>query len=103
MASSRKFISFLEISVNLFEDNVLYRFPQWNGKPAAKILLSLTTLSPKVIFPVINLSCKANNDSTVIYNTRGVYYPTQYQWVGDDGKLTWKRTGLPEDDVFAKP
>jgi hypothetical protein len=48
------------------------------------------------------LSCYANEDSTYIYNTKGIYYPTLSKWVGSGGKVLWKRAGFDENTVYAE-
>ncbi len=49
----------------------------------------------------IDLVGVRKNDSTVIQNTSGVYYPYEETWRGVGGKLSWARTGL-DTSVYAR-
>ncbi|MHC1707819.1 MAG: hypothetical protein AB9842_09890 [Bacteroidales bacterium] len=100
--TNRKFLSFLDISVSLFADNVLYESNATKWKSSNDNYQFEYDSVPCVVFPSLDLTGYANKDSTVIFNTGGIYYPTQFLWVGQGGKVNWKRTGLPEDQVWAE-
>jgi hypothetical protein len=102
VSSNRKFLSFLDISVSLFTDNVLYASSATKWKSSSNDYHFEYDSVPCIVFPSLDLTGFANKDSTVIYHTQGIYYPTQYLWVGQGGTVTWKRTGLPEDQVWAE-
>jgi hypothetical protein len=50
----------------------------------------------------ISFMCKTKEDSLVIYNTKGVFYPLQYKWIGDKGIVDWQRVELDSTRVYAK-
>lgn len=102
VSSNRKFLAFLDISVSLFTNNLLYSSSATKWKSSSSDYHFEYDSVPCVVFPKLDLTGYANKDSTVIFNTSGIYYPTQYLWVGQGGKVTWKRTGLPEDQVWAE-
>ncbi|MCD4745039.1 MAG: hypothetical protein K8R58_01935, partial [Bacteroidales bacterium] len=100
--SSRPFTSFLDISYNLFSDNILYKSKATLWKSNNNDYYFEYDSVPRIVFPSLNLTCYANKDSSVIYNTKGVYYPLIYKWIGEGGKLTWKRAGFDENNVYAE-
>jgi hypothetical protein len=54
-----------------------------------------------LVFRNTDLTCYAFNDSSVIYNTEGIYDPVDYRWNGTGGKVTWERVGFGRDEVYA--
>jgi transcription initiation factor IIE alpha subunit len=58
---------------------------------------------PVVIFPSMNLRCFNNqNDSGIVYNTKGTYYPYTGIFNGQGGKVNWKRAGFDENTVWGE-
>lgn len=55
-----------------------------------------------IVFPETDMICYAFNDSSVIYNTLGVYDPVTNRWKGKGGKVTWERVGFGSEEVFAE-
>ncbi len=102
VSSNRKFLAFLEISINLFQNNVLYSSSATKWKSNNKNYTFSYDSVPRVVFPSLDLTCYANNDSSTIYNTSGTYYPTQNLWIGTGGKVNWKRAGFEENVVYAE-
>ena len=54
-----------------------------------------------LIFRNADLICYAFNDSSVIYDTEGIYDPVDFRWQGKGGKVTWSRVGFGDNEVFA--
>ena len=102
-SSSSKFLNFLDICDKLFISNTLYKSNtvEWRSS-SAEYSFELEGKKIKIIFPALNLTCYAKNDSSIIYNTKGVYYPIDYTWIGEGGKVNWLRAGFSEDKVFAQ-
>lgn len=48
----------------------------------------------------INLVCIYGNDSIFIKTTSGIYTPSTGNWKGVGGKVTWARSGYPDDEIF---
>ena len=80
--TSTQFVDYLEISNLLFTENVLYQSSTTKWKSNNNNYYFEFDSIPRIIFSSLNLSCYANNDSSVIYNTKGVYYPTIGKWYG---------------------
>ena len=85
-STSNSFLNFLSASDSLFLANYLY------VSNTTKWVASNSTYDftfedePVVFFPSLILTCYANNDSSVIYDTRGKFYPLQ-KMVGEKGKI----------------
>ena len=101
-STSTQFIEYLDVSNNLFSENVLYKSSTTKWKSDNSNYIFEYDTIPRIVFPALNLSCYANEDSANIYKTSGVYYPTLLKWVGTNGKVLWKRAGLSEDTVWAE-
>ncbi|MEZ5195725.1 MAG: hypothetical protein R2764_04830 [Bacteroidales bacterium] len=99
--STKPIRSFLETSYFLLYENVLYRSKATEWKSNSYDFVFEFDSVPKVVFDDFNLSCYANRDSSVVYETKGVFYPLESIWVGKKGKVSWARTGLPNDQVYA--
>jgi len=100
-STSNSFLAFLSASDSLFLANCLYvsNTTKW---VASNSNYDFTfEEEPVVFFPSLILTCYANNDSSVIYDTRGKFYPLQKKWVGEKGKIDWMRAGLDPKNVYA--
>jgi hypothetical protein len=52
-------------------------------------------------FNPTTLVCYANDDSLLIYNTSGLYFPLSSRWTGRRGRVDWRRAGLDPSLVWA--
>ncbi|MGE0078728.1 MAG: hypothetical protein AB7S48_12785 [Bacteroidales bacterium] len=50
----------------------------------------------------VSLVCQYGNDSIFIKGTSGVFDPSNGSWLGNGGKVTWVRSGYPDDEIFAE-
>ena len=99
--STKLITSFLKTSFELLYENVLYRSRATEWKSSTYDFVFDFDSVPVVKFDTLNLKCYANKDSSVIYNTIGVYYPLKSLWVGKKGKVYWSRAGFDIDQVYA--
>ncbi|NVO02474.1 MAG: hypothetical protein HXX09_07190 [Bacteroidetes bacterium] len=100
-STSTQFVNYLEVSNDLFSQNILYSSNTTTWKSSNNNYTFEFDSIPKITFPSLTLVCYANKDSAVIWNTKGVYYPTLNKWVGIGGKVDWKRAGFAENSVWA--
>ncbi|HNY62080.1 MAG TPA: hypothetical protein PLH70_00085 [Bacteroidales bacterium] len=49
---------------------------------------------PYIAFDDVNLVGRSKQDSVVVFETTGRYYPSTSKWVGTTGELNWDRAGL---------
>ncbi|MFW5792897.1 MAG: hypothetical protein ACOCWC_01335 [Bacteroidota bacterium] len=102
LRNQRRFISHLEYSLNLFNNNVVYENPTILWKYDNRdYLLKYEADTFKVEFKDGNLILYAQKDSTIIYNTDGVVLPFDEVWQGKGGRVTWERVEMNPDEVYA--
>lgn len=95
------FAPFILVSKSLFADNALYssQYVTWRADNN-NYSFSFDSL-PKITFPSMTLTCVAKGDSSVVYNTKGVYYPTAETFYGNGGRVNWRRAGWDVDKIYA--
>ncbi|NLH55820.1 MAG: hypothetical protein GX467_03005 [Rikenellaceae bacterium] len=94
-------IKFIQNSQSIFENNILKIRPahKWstsNGEYSVTLDSVLTFR-----FGTLDLICSNETDSMVILATQGIYNPLSETWRGKGGKVTWARSKLPVDEIFA--
>lgn len=94
-------IKFVQNSQSIFENNILKIRPahKWstsNGEYSVTLDSVLTFR-----FGTLDLICSNETDSMVILATQGIYNPLSETWSGKGGKVTWARSKLPVDEIFA--
>jgi hypothetical protein len=101
-ATAGKFAQYITTCENLFSKNALYASEAvvWSVN-SSQFKFEFDSL-PKVIFPVTDLKGVTRADSTIISNTSGILFPTNYVFYGKDGKLLWSRVNLKENEANAK-
>jgi hypothetical protein len=93
---------FIEFGKLLFFNNTLYETNVLRWYSTSSNYSVVFDSIPKVIFTDLNLICTTRGDSSVIFNTKGVYYPTLNSWRGEGGTINWLRAGLPANEVNAQ-
>ena len=99
---NKNFTDYLKSCNDLFNENLLYKSAanSWAANNG-NYTFGFDSL-PKISFEALTLTCYSKGDSSVIYNTKGVYYPTEAKWYGEGGKITWERAGFSPDSVYAE-
>jgi len=99
----RNYMAYLEFCEGLFLDNTLYKSPttQWKSDNSG-YEMKFENATPYIVFNSLNLAGYANNDSTIIYDTKGEYYPIENSWKGKGGLITWERAGYEKDMVWVE-
>jgi hypothetical protein len=95
------FTEYLSDCANLFEDNTFYKSTSTAWSAGNSNYTFAFDSLPKIIFSNTNIRCYAKQDSSVIYGTSGIYYPTRGIFEGSKGKVTWQRAGLDVNETFA--
>ena len=99
--NNRYFLEFLDQCIYLFDENLVYKSLSAQWKIITPDYHIKFDSVPLIIFNPTMLVCYANKDSLVIFNTRGVFYPLTFQWIGNGGKVDWQRAGLEPSQVYA--
>ncbi|NOX47848.1 MAG: hypothetical protein GXO89_12805, partial [Chlorobi bacterium] len=100
--STKPFTAFVKSSYNLLNGNILYTSKATTWKSGTYDFYFRFDSVPEVVFDEdITLTCYANKDSSIIYGTKGVYYPLRNSWEGHKGKVNWNRAGFSSDKVYA--
>src|SRR3989304_2198324 len=100
--SAKKLSDFLEASSNLFGTNKLYQSPAVEWFAGSNNYSFEFDSLPKIIFSSTNLYCAVKADTATIFGTSGVFYPPEKKWEGQGGKVTWARTGIDDNLVYAE-
>ncbi|MBN1198839.1 MAG: hypothetical protein JXA23_05775, partial [Bacteroidales bacterium] len=98
---TRHFLAFIEFSIHLFREEMLY-----HSASAAWKLIQPNYRFRYDSVPVIevrptDIICYSNRDSLTIFHTQGFYFPLDTRWEGYGGKIDWQRAGLDPAKVFA--
>ncbi len=99
--NNRYFVQFIEQCIYLFGENLVYKSQSARWKIITPDYHMKFDSIPFIIFSPTMLACYANDDSLVIFNTRGIFYPLTFLWIGKGGKVDWQRAGLDPSQVYA--
>ena len=102
LKSNHDYFLFLDFSVNLFNDNSIYKSSSTNWRLSNPDFRFINDSVPRIEVGETDLVCYANNDSLCIHSTKGRYFPLTTRWVGSGGKTDWQRAGLDPHDVFGE-
>ncbi|SFE76024.1 hypothetical protein SAMN05444380_1184 [Thermophagus xiamenensis] len=98
----RHFVELLNITKGIVEEQKIYSTSsvKWYSRnPDYTFKFENDSL-----FLVLNnttLVCHSKNDSIQVFNTSGRLNVVTGIWDGTSGKITWERSGFPEDKVYA--
>ena len=99
---AKYFANYVITCNNLFRSNVLYESASTNWHSDNPNYTFEFDTIPKIVFPAMNLVCTSKGDSSIIFATKGVLYPTRQLFYGSGGKVNWVRAGWEESVVRAE-
>lgn len=99
---NKPFSDFIQMSENLFGENKFYKTASGEWRTDGGSWKFACDSVPAISFTNITLVGTSKKDSTKIYNTSGVYYPTTGVWQGKGGKINWLRAGIKDEDTYAE-
>ncbi|MFM1932461.1 MAG: hypothetical protein RL226_1764 [Bacteroidota bacterium] len=92
---------FMQSSATLYEDGTFYS----TGAVAWKFTNTnydfVFDSIPSIVYAGGNLIGLSKGDSTVIYETKGVYYPQNERWKGEGGRVQWDRAEFDPKTTYA--
>ncbi|MEQ8908916.1 MAG: hypothetical protein RIC95_06975 [Vicingaceae bacterium] len=98
----KNFTDFLEFCNDLFRENAIYYSPSVTWASNNNDYVFGFDSLPKITFQSLDLICYSKRDSMKIYKTKGAYYPTEKKWIGQGGIVSWQKSGLLGEEVFAE-
>jgi len=100
--SRKQFTEYLSVCRGLFSEYALSnsKSVKWVAK-YDQYKIKYDSL-PKIIFGKLDLKAYSKRDSSVIYGTEGVYYPTLKKWIGKGGRVDWGRAGFDPTRTYAE-
>lgn len=93
---------FLESSAGLFEDKTFFRTETTRWVSSSKGYKFVFDSIPRIEFAALSLKCYSRDDSSVVYETAGSYFPSTERWQGKKGKVTWQRAGFDPAKTYAE-
>jgi len=99
--STKPIKSYLERSYYLLTENIIYKSRATSWRSSSYEYEFGFDSVPFITFDDLHLVCKAYEDSSVIFDTKGVYYPIENRWYGKKGKIDWRRAGYDINTVYA--
>ncbi|MCO5230208.1 MAG: hypothetical protein M9958_03530 [Chitinophagales bacterium] len=98
----KQFLQYIDYLTVHYKTKALYsdKLKSWFTNQAYKI--SMENQLPVYTFDKIDLLGTTTFDTLQISGTKGKFYPFDNIWKGQAGKLTYKRVGFAESDVYAE-
>lgn len=96
----KPFQEFLEFSIAFFQENAL-RSSTIGGTSwfaiADNYQIKYEEKLPSIAFEKLDLLASRRDDSILIHETSGEYFPVDQIWKGAGGRVTWERHGMDEN------
>ncbi len=99
--NSRLMGQFLETSFHFFAEKSIYHSYSTRWKMVDPVYHFRYDSVPVIDFSTSDLICYANDDSLLIFGTKGSYFPLTSQWFGIGGGVNWRRAGIDKNLVYA--
>jgi hypothetical protein len=100
--SKDDFKGFLKISKNIFADHIISEQGVMKWMSSNPDISLQTKGEAAFVVKNTDLICYTVGDTLELYNTSGVYYPSQNKWLGKGGKLDWTRVGIDTGNMYAE-
>ncbi len=91
----------LTLSLNLLDDNLLYKSNSITWRVSSPTFQFRTEEKLRVEFDDVVIACYFDRDYIQIKNATGFIDPLELHWYGSHGIVTWERAGMPEDELNA--
>ncbi len=100
--NKKRFTTYIASCASLLKSNNLYESSSTIWKASSNAYHFTYEKEPIIVFDEMDLKCYAKNDSSVLYKTKGMYYPNKNKWIGNGGTITWERSELAPDKFYAE-
>lgn len=98
--SIKQIKDYLEQYALIARDGVLFQSSSFEWSVSDTGLLVDFDTALYITYRKTDLLCASRKDSSKIYGTYGRFYPKWLLWLGQKGRVTWERLGLPEDSIY---
>lgn len=101
-APGKKGKDFVEASLNIVRSGILSKTSSstWLVRNA-EIVYHPSATEPYFSFKDADVICRSDKDSLQIWETEGLYYPIEEEFVGNGGQVYWDRANFPRDSAYA--
>ncbi|MBE9491592.1 MAG: hypothetical protein IMY70_01795, partial [Bacteroidetes bacterium] len=98
---SKKLASFISYTLTFLQEKAFFKKGNrsWHYQKGKFDFIYDTAFI--IRFKKLDLICTTGKDSTEIQNTSGILNPERMFWMGEGGRIFWKRVGLDEKEVYA--
>ncbi len=96
-------VLFIRSVSSLIRENIIYSSNSVTWKTSGNRFSFSNDTAFIINIPESDISCYAQRDSTIIYDTKGSYNPITSKWRGEGGIINWAKAGYPENEVYATP
>jgi len=98
----RNVITQLKLTKGLIENKEIFSTPsvKWVCK-TDDIHYQYSDNRLTIEFGKTDIVCHSKRDSITIFDTKGIFYPSEKIWMGEFGRITWERSDFPADMVYA--
>ncbi len=101
VAFVRAIDQWLMVSQSLLEENIFYSTNTITWKVSSPSFQFHTEERMEVRFENVTVACYSGRDYIQIKDATGYINPLDLKWIGTHGKVSWERTGMPEDEMNA--
>lgn len=97
----KQFNFYVDYLTDIYPTKAFYvdKVKNWNSSSGYKV--DIENGYPVYILDNTTLTGTTSTDTLQIFETSGKFYPFTNQWSAPSGKITWRRAGFVESDVFA--
>lgn len=94
--------AFVESISGLYTDKTFFRTETVKWVSSSNNYVIEYDTVPSILFPDLTIKCYSKNDSSLIHNSNGIYFPGEGRFYGDKGKVTWQRAGFDPAKTYAE-
>lgn len=89
--------------INVLNDNYLHNTSTLKWKFSnSNYIFNIQNNIFSITYSSGSLTCYSKNDSIIINETSGVYFPAEQKWIGNNGLVTWDKAKFKPSEVNAK-
>jgi hypothetical protein len=91
----------LSLSLSLLDENIFYSSNTITWKVSTPSFSFHTDSTMTIRFEDVTVACYSGRDFIQIMDASGYIDPLSLHWVGNKGRVTWERVGMPDSEMYA--